>query len=118
MLAKIDRDLASTSERTRWQAAIALGEFAASNPERIWPLVLKHGSRRNSDVRTAIATCVLEHILEHHFAAFFPKVVEAARHNRWFSGTFLACGRMGQSEQPQNAKRWKRLEKELHEIET
>jgi len=78
-LKKIDRELASRSEHTRWQAAIALGEFAASDPERIWPLVLKHGSRRHADARMAIATCVLEHILEHHFDAFFSRVADAAR---------------------------------------
>ena len=65
MLTVIDRNLASRSEHARWQAAIALGELAQSAPDRIWPLVLKHGSRRHADVRMAIATCVLEHILEY-----------------------------------------------------
>jgi len=47
-LTKVDRELASRSEHARWQAAIALGEFATPDPERIWPLVVKHGSRRHA----------------------------------------------------------------------
>ena len=117
MLTKIDRYLASRSEHTRWQAAIALGEFAESSPERIWPLVLKHGSRRHADVRTAIATCVLEHVLEYHFDAYFPRVADAAMRSRWFRDTFSSCWRMGQAKQPRNVRRWKRLQKELHEID-
>ena len=116
MLAKIDRHLASRSEHTRWQAAIALGEFADSAPERIWPLVLKHGSRRHADVRMAIATCVLEHVLEYHFDAFFPRVAHTCRRSRWFRDMFRSCWRMGQADIPRNAKRWRRLERELDEI--
>jgi len=78
ILNRIDRELSSGSEHTRWQAAIALGEFAASDPERIWPVVLKQGSRRHDDARMANATCVLEHVLEHHFDAFFSRVADAA----------------------------------------
>src|SRR5688500_1993059 len=90
-LTAIDRDLCARSDNVRWQAAIALGEFAESNPEFIWPLVVKHGSRRHADVRMAIATCVLEHILEHHFNRFFPRVQMLARLNRWFYDTFQSC---------------------------
>jgi len=115
MLTKIDRDLASRRERTRWQAAIALGEFAASDPERIWPLVVKHGSRRHADARMAIATCILEHILEYHFDVFFPRVAVTARSCRWFRTTFGWCWQMGQAELPRNARRWRRLERELHD---
>jgi hypothetical protein len=114
ILKKIDRELAARGEHTRWQAAIALGEFAASAPESIWPLVLKHGSRRHADARMTIATCVLEHILEHHFDTFFPRVAEAARSSCWFADTAGSCWLMGQSELPRNAKRWRRLMRELH----
>ena len=116
VLAKIDRHLASGNEHARWQAAITLGEFAEPSPERIWPLVLKHGSRRQADARMAIATCVLEHILEYHFDAFFPRVSDAARTSRWFRETFRSCWRMGRAQSPRNARRWRRLERELDEI--
>jgi hypothetical protein len=115
-LTSIDRELASRCEHARWQAAIALGEFAESEPERIWPLVVKHGSRRHADARMAIATCVLEHILEHHFDAFFPRVVATARSSRWFHDTFRSCWRIGQAELPRNARRWRRLKREIHDL--
>ena len=117
MLTVIDRDLASRSEHARWQAAIALGELAQSAPDRIWALVLKHGSRRHADVRMAIATCVLEHILEYHFDAFFPIVADATRRNQWFRDTFRSCWRMGQADVPRNARRWRGLKRELDEID-
>ena len=108
-LSAIDRDLYARSDDVRWQAAIALGNFAESNPEYIWPLVVKHGSRRHADVRMAIATCVLEHILEHHFNSFFPRVETWARQNRWFHETFQSCWQFGQSALPRNNKRWRAL---------
>ena len=58
----------------RWQAAIALGEFCQTDPEAIWPLTVKWGSSNDADVRAAVGTCVLEHILEYHFSTYFPKV--------------------------------------------
>ena len=115
LLVKIDRGLASRHERSRWQAAIALGELAESDPESAWGLVVSHGSRRLGDVRIAIATCVLEHLLERQFDAFFPRVAATARSSRWFRETFRSCWRMGQAELPRNAKRWQRLLRELDE---
>jgi hypothetical protein len=116
ILKKIDRELSARSEETRWQATIALGEFVYLQPEDIWPLVLKHGSRGLGDARMAIATCVLEHILEHHFDAFFPRVAEAARSSRWFANTTCSCWQMGQAAFPQNARKWKKLMRELREM--
>jgi hypothetical protein len=116
-LSKIDAELRSRSERRRWQAAIALGEFVESEPERIWPVVLEHGSRRRADVRMAIATCVLEHMLQYHFDAFLPRAADTARRNRWFRDTVQSCWLMGQANTPANARRWKRLERQLREID-
>lgn len=115
MLVKIDRGLASRHERTRWQAAIALGRLADSDPESVWTLVVRHGSRRHSDVRMAIATCVLEHLLEHHFDTFFPRVAATARSSRWFRNTFSSCYRFGQAELSRNARLWRRLLRETDE---
>jgi hypothetical protein len=109
ILKKIDRELSARSEYTRWQAAIALGEFVYFHPEDIGPLVHKHGSRRHADARMAIATCVLEHILEHHFDAFFPRVADAALSSRWFANTTCSCWQMGQAALPENARKWKKL---------
>jgi len=59
-------------QRKRWENRWE--NYAEANPEMIWPLVVKHGSSDNAEVRAAIATCVLEHILEYHFEHYFPMV--------------------------------------------
>jgi hypothetical protein len=111
---QIEKDLRSRDENRRWQAAIKLGEYVESRPAAIWPLVVKYGSYRNSDVRMAIATCVLEHILEHHFNTYFRKVkqiVDSGNHN--FADTLTSCWKFGQSELPTNAKRLDKLIEEI-----
>jgi hypothetical protein len=116
ILDKCDRMLHSRNERQRWQAAIVLGEFADTDPAMIWPLVVKHGSRRHADVRMAIATCVLEHVLEHHFETYFPKVEKEALANRWFADTFASCYAMGEAEFPANQQRWRRLKNQFRPL--
>jgi hypothetical protein len=67
-LKEIEEGLSSLDETTRWQAAIAAEELIyEGRPQDAWFVVKKYGSSENEDVRTAIATCVLEHLLEYHF---------------------------------------------------
>jgi hypothetical protein len=65
----------------RWQAIIAVGECIEDDPEPIWPFVRRWGSTEDEDLRMAIATCLLEHLLEHHFDRFISRVEEAAHGN-------------------------------------
>ena len=98
--------LASPDNDTRWQGAILLGEFCESAPEVIWPTVVQFGSSPDDDMRTAIATCVLEHILEHHFEPFFERsrqIVVAG--NKPFTDCLRQCWRFGQAESPTNKER-------------
>lgn len=109
-LQELDVALVRGDERSIWKAAEALGEYAEAHPEAIWPLVVKHGSSENAEVRAAIATCVLEHILEYHFDRYFPEVEALVRSgNRSFAETFRMCWKFGQSEEPGRAKRWDAL---------
>ena len=106
-LARMDAQLASTDENTRWQAAIALGAYCETEPEVIWPLTVKWGSANEEDVRAAISTCVLEHILEYHFDEYFPKTEQIIYGgNKNFALTFRTCWRFGQAKSPENAARW------------
>jgi hypothetical protein len=68
-------------EDPRWQAVIQISHFVAEEPEVVWPFVLRWGSHEDEDLRTAIATCLLEHLLEYHFDLIFPRV-EAAVYGR------------------------------------
>jgi len=110
-LQEIDTDLASPDEHTRWQGAIALGAFSETDPESIWPLVEKWGSCPDEDTRTAIATCVLEHVLEAHFEPYFSRVRRIIQQNNIeFADTFSGCWQFGETKLPGNAERFEKLQ--------
>ena len=93
----------------RWQAIIAVGDFIESDPLAVWEFTSKWGRHANTDLRMAISTCLLEHLLEYHFDLIFPKVQEAVRKSKRFAGTFRICWRFGQAADASNAKRLDRL---------
>ena len=88
-----ERLIPDRATHLRWQALLILGRFAQSHPRELWPLVVKWGSDANEDIRTGVACCVLEHILEYyHFVEFFAeakRVVLAG--NRRFARTLSQC---------------------------
>jgi hypothetical protein len=55
--------------------------FVPLEPEAIWPFVLKWRSHDDEDVRMAIATCLLEDLLQHRFDFVFPRGETAAKSN-------------------------------------
>jgi hypothetical protein len=67
------------------------------------------GSHEDDDVRAAIATCLLEHLLEHHFDLLFARVEQAARANVWFAKTTLMCWKFGDAKEPERAVRFDNL---------
>jgi hypothetical protein len=97
----------------RWQAIIQVGNFVAEEPEAIWPFVLKWGSHEDDDLRTAIATCLLEHLLEYHFDLLFPRVEAAARIDSLFANMFVQCWKMGEAKEPTRAARFDLLLREI-----
>jgi len=93
----------------RWQAVIAVAEFIETEPEAVWSFVKKWGAHSDDDLRMAIATCVLEHLLDHHFDAFIAKVEDAAEADSLFAETATYCTIFGQSLEPVRAGRFERL---------
>jgi len=93
----------------RWQCIIDLGEYVESNPEELWTFVKKWGSHPDEDLRAAIATCLLEHLLEHHFDFIFPRVEQQVSVDKRFGETFGMCAKCGQAELPDNALRFDAL---------
>ena len=76
-------------EDPRWQAIIAVAGFIEDEPELVWTFVERWGQYPDEDLRAAIATCLLEHLLE---AAFrdplsprraFGSVESVLRRRRW-----------------------------------
>lgn len=97
----------------RWQAIIAVGEFISTEPEAVWAFVRRWGRHPQEDLRDAIATVLLEHLLEYHFAAFFPRVEALVVADPQFAGTFVRCWPFGQSLEPGNAERFAALAERL-----
>jgi hypothetical protein len=89
---------------SRWRAMLDIkDDFIKTHPEEIWPFVLRWGKHRQTDLRDAIACCLLEHLLENHFNLMFPRVREAANNSRRFADTLRRCYWMGEAAWPPNA---------------
>lgn len=96
----------------RWQAIIQLGDFIETDAEAVWEFIGRWGCHEDEDLRAAIATCLLEHLLDQRFEEYFPKVEVAVRSHRLFARTFVTCWKMGQAKEPGNAARFDRLQEE------
>jgi hypothetical protein len=97
----------------RWQAIISVAEFIPSHPDEVWHFARTWGGHADADLRAAIATCVLEHLLEHHFEAVWPKVEAAVRDDALFAETFSMCWKFGQAAESKNAARMDQLKREI-----
>jgi len=102
----------------RWQAIIAVGEFIRTEPEAVWAFVERWGKHANDDLRAAIATCLLEHLLEYHFDLLFPRVERQVSRGKRFADTLSRCAKFGQAKTPRNAARVDWLLKEQHKLTT
>src|SRR5574338_388335 len=47
----------------RWQAIIDVSEYLRSEPEHIWTFIEELRDTRDEDLRAALATCLLEHLI-------------------------------------------------------
>ena len=83
----------------RWQALIVVGESVETNPEAVWQVVCEHGVSDDEDMRMGVATVLLEHLLEHHFDAYLPRLkqrIEAG--SVLLADTLARCWAFGQAE--------------------
>jgi hypothetical protein len=101
------------TEDSRWQAIIEVAMFAEREPEAIWPFVLRWGSDEDEDVRAAIATCLLEDLLQYHFDLLFPRVTSAAKSNEFFARTTAMCWKFGEAAEPTRAAQFDALRAEI-----
>lgn len=90
----------------RWQALIVVGESIETNPEVVWELIREFGVSEDEDMRTGVATVLLEHLLEHHFDAYFPRLKrEIENGSELLADTLSRCSPFGQAEA-----RWREVE--------
>jgi len=47
----------------RWQRIVDIGQYIESDPESVWEFVSRWGQHHDEDLRMAVATCLLEHLL-------------------------------------------------------
>lgn len=112
---QIEKTLRSKSSKERWKAAAKLGFYAQYRPALAWGIISRFGSEKNKDLQTAIATCGLEHLLEHHFSEYFGLVENLIRGgNSNFRRTLELCWKMGRAEKGTNKARWDNLIKQVH----
>jgi hypothetical protein len=93
----------------RWQAIIRIGEFVQADPEPIWDFILRWGTHPQEDLRAAVATCLLEHLLEYHFATYFALVEKEAVANPLFADTVQRCWPFGSATDSDNVERFNTL---------
>jgi len=93
----------------RWLAMIEVASHIEVQPEPVWEFIVKWGVHPQRDLRAAVACCLLEHLLEHHFAAYFPRVRKLVLKEPLFAETFTWCWKFGQSEEPENAEQFDKL---------
>jgi hypothetical protein len=101
----------------RWQAIIAIEDFVQEEPDAIWAFILRWGCSADEDLRSAVATCLLEDLLEYHFNRFFSQVEEAVRSNALLADTFSKCWKLGQAKEEENAKLFGRLQAECRKAD-
>jgi hypothetical protein len=101
----------------RWQAIIAVGEFIPGEPEAVWQFARRWGSHEGQDLRMAVATCLVEHLLDSQFDQFFPRVVAAAREDPLFASTFTYCWKFGQAKESDRARSFDRVQAAIRKRE-
>ena len=100
----------------RWQAIIKVANYIETNPEEVWQFILKWGKHPNEDLRMAIATCLLEHLLENHFDEYSPLIGKAARKSKRFAHTVQWTNEFGQTKEPENQRAFRALKAELRDL--
>ena len=97
----------------RWQAIMRIEDHVEQHPEEVWRFTRKWGVHANADLRTAVATCLLEDLLKYHFLRIFPLVSEASRQSPRFADTLSRCWALGEARKPEHLKRLRALVKEV-----
>lgn len=93
----------------RWQALIALAGHIEDSPIAVWEFARQWGKSEDEDLRAAIATLLLEHLLEYHFEALFAAVEVEVATSIPFADCFSRTWPLGQTDWPGNRERFDML---------
>lgn len=95
------------NREVRWQAIIVIGEYipVGIRNEEIWNLVIQY-SGVDDDMQQALATVLLEHLLEYDYDCTIKRIATAASDwNTTLRDVLERCWRFGQSDT-----QWRRVE--------
>jgi hypothetical protein len=107
--------VAEGEEDPRWQAIIGVGDFVETNPDEVWQFARRWAGYPQEDVRDAIACCLLEHLLEHHFRLILPRIEQAIAEDRLFADAFSRCWKFGLEAGTDDSKEFDRLQAQCRE---
>lgn len=96
----------------RWQAIIGVGEFIESDPLPVWQFTRRWAPGADADLQDALATCLLEHLLQHHFVLIFPLLDQAARDDRSIAELVVRCWAFGEGNEPAHVQAFEKLKRE------
>jgi hypothetical protein len=80
-----------SNNNCRWQSLIITGEFLDKYPDDIFKIIVKYGSSKDEDMRTAISSILLEHLLEKDFKKYFNLFKEYSKNNSFLLDTLSKC---------------------------
>ena len=76
-----------------------VGESIEENPEGVWQVICEFGVTEDEDMRIAVATVLLEHLLEYHFTTYFPRLEEKIKGgSSLLADTLRRCWAFGRAE--------------------
>lgn len=97
----------------RWQALLVVTSHIEDEPDLVWEFIEEWGGSEREDIREAVATCLLEPLLELHCDTYLTMLEERTISDTFFAEMFLRCDRFGKACEPRNAKRFDQLKKQL-----
>ena len=91
-LAAARRLIHDADNTCRWQALILVSFGIEREPELVWDVIEAEGGSRDEDMRTGVATVLLEDLLDEHFEKYFPLVRERVLSgDEHFADTVSGC---------------------------
>jgi hypothetical protein len=100
------------TKQCRWAAAILIQDFIPFFPDDVWEIVRTSSNTANPDLRDALATVILEHLLEWDFDRVIARIrEELVQRNRSIGQVAAQCWNFTGSKV-----KWARLEKLLKQF--
>jgi len=100
------------SSDLRWRTILDLARYVETDPESIWRFVARWGCAPDENLRGAVATCLLEGLLEYHFEKIFDRVAKLALQEPLFASTVELCWRFAEGGNPDHLTRLRELQEE------